>query len=213
MRIRHRSALAEEHRGTERALESSGISYTILRNGWYTENYTGSIPGALAGGAFPRQRRQREDPSAARADYAKAAVAVVTSGGHEGRTYELAGDQAWTLADLAAEISRQTGRTIPYKDLPEAEYAAVLKSVGVPDGMAHAIAGWDVAVSQGALFDDTRQLSALTGQPHDAAVRSGCRGAEADRLTCLPAKAGSHRRRSFRVVSRRSFRLQAEEPG
>ena len=103
--------------------------------------------------------------SAARADYAKAAVAVVTSGGHEGKTYELAGDQAWTLADLAAEISRQTGRTIPYKDLPEAEYRAVLKSVGVPGGMAHAIAEWDVAASQGALFDDTRQLSALIGQP------------------------------------------------
>jgi NAD(P)H dehydrogenase (quinone) len=83
----------------------------------------------------------------------------------EGRTYELAGDQAWTLGELAAEISRQTGRTIPYENLPEAEYAAALRSVGLPEALAQAIAGWDVGASQGALFDDSQQLSALMGQP------------------------------------------------
>lgn len=157
--------LAEEHLATERTVPDSGIAYTILRNGWYTENYTGSIPGALAGGAFLGSAGTGRISSAARADYARAAVAVLTSDRHEGKTYELAGDKAWTLSDLAAEISRQTGRTIPYKDLPEAEYAAVLKGVGLPEGLAQAIAGWDVAASQGALFDDSQQLSALMGQP------------------------------------------------
>ena len=85
--------------------------------------------------------------------------------GHEGQTYELTGDEAWTLADLAAEISRQSGRTIPYQDLPVEEYAAVLLSVGLPEALAQAIAGWDVAAAQGALFDDSHQLSRLIGRP------------------------------------------------
>ena len=96
---------------------------------------------------------------AARADYAEAAARVLAEGGHAGQTYELAADDAWTLADLAAEISRQSGRDIPYVDLPEAEYAAALVKAGLPEGLAAAIAGWDAGAAQGALFDDGRALS------------------------------------------------------
>ena len=92
-------------------------------------------------------------------------MTVLTGGDHEGRTYELAGDESYTLSDLAAEISRQTGRKIPYRDLPEADYAAALAGFGLPEGFAQAIAGWDVAASQGALFGGGRQLSALIGRP------------------------------------------------
>ncbi|HUP48184.1 MAG TPA: SDR family oxidoreductase [Thermoanaerobaculia bacterium] len=157
--------LAQEHLATEAELKASGIPFTILRNGWYTENYTGSIPGALAGGAFLGSAGDGRISSASRADYAEAAVAVLSGRGHEGKTYELAGDEAWTLGDLAAEISRQTGRTIPYRDLPEAEYAAALEGFGLPEGLARAIAGWDTAASKGALFDDSRRLSKLIGRP------------------------------------------------
>jgi NAD(P)H dehydrogenase (quinone) len=157
-------SLAPEHRETEAMLRAAGIPFTLLRNGWYTENYTGSIPGALAGGAFIGSAGDGRISSAARADYAAAAVAVLTSPGHDGKTYELAGDAAYTLADLAAEISRQTGKTIPYKNLPEADYAAALTGFGLPAGFAQAIAGWDVAASKGALFDDGRQLSRLIGR-------------------------------------------------
>lgn len=157
--------LAKEHLATESELKRSGIPLTILRNGWYTENYTGSIPGALAGGALLGSAGDGRISSATRADYADAAVAVLSEPGHEGRTYELAGDEAWTLDDLAAEISRQTDREIPYRDLPEAEYAAALEGFGLPEGLARAIAGWDTAASQGALFDDSRQVSKLIGRP------------------------------------------------
>jgi len=157
-------SLADEHRATEVALKAAGTPFTILRNGWYTENYTGSIPGAIAEGAVRGSAGDGRVSSAPRVDYAEAAVAVLLGTGHEGKTYELAGDDSYTLSDLAAEICRQTGKTIPYIDLPEAEYAAALTSRGVPEGLAKAIAGWDVAVSQGALFDDSRQLSALIGR-------------------------------------------------
>lgn len=157
--------LAVEHRDTESALRAAGIPFTVLRNGWYTENYTGSVKGALAGGTFIGSAGEGRISSATRADFAAAAVAVLTSAGHDGKTYELAGDDSYTLADLAAEISRQTGKAIPYKNLPEADYAAALAGFGLPQALAKAIAGWDIAASRGALFDAGRQLSALIGRP------------------------------------------------
>lgn len=158
-------SLAVEHRDTEEALKGSGLRYTILRNGWYTENFTGSIPVALANGAFVGSAGQGRISSAPRADYARAAVEVVTGEGHDGKVYELAGDESYTLADLAAEISRQTGRDIPYQDLPEAEYANILKGAGLPEGLAQAIAGWDIGASQSALYDNGKTLSTLIGRP------------------------------------------------
>jgi NAD(P)H dehydrogenase (quinone) len=158
-------SLAPEHAETEAMIKASGLAYTILRNGWYTENYTGSIAGALAGGAFTGSAGEGRIASAARADYAAAAVAVLTSAGHDGKTYELAADSAYTLADLAAEISRQSGKSIPYKNLPRADYAAALTAFGLPAGLADAIAGWDVDASNGALFDEGRELSRLIGRP------------------------------------------------
>jgi NAD(P)H dehydrogenase (quinone) len=158
-------SLAPEHVATEKELKASGLAFTILRNGWYTENYTGSIPGALAGGAFLGSAGDGRVSGAARADYADAAVVALTTEGHAGKTYELAGDTAFTLFDLAAEISKQTGRTIPYKNLPEAEYAGALAGFGLPEFFARALASWDVDASKGALFDDGRQLSKLIGHP------------------------------------------------
>lgn len=130
-----------------------------------TVKITGSIGGAVAGGAFIGSAGNGRISSAPRADYAEAAVAVVTGTGHAGKTYELAGDEAYTLSDLAAEISTQTGKQIPYRDLPEADYAAALKGFGLPEGLADAIAGWDVGASKGALFSDSKQLSGLIGRP------------------------------------------------
>jgi NAD(P)H dehydrogenase (quinone) len=158
-------SLGEEHRATEAALASSGLLSTILRNGWYAQNYTASIPAALANGALVGSAGEGRISLATRADYAEAAAVVLTGEGHEGKTYELAGDAAVTLADLAAEISRQTGRDIPYRDLPKAEYAAILKQAGLPETVAEALAEWDVDASNGALFDDSRQLSKLIGRP------------------------------------------------
>ncbi len=158
-------SLAPEHYATEKALQASGLTYTILRNGWYTENYTGSVAGAVAAGAFIGSAGDGKISSAARADFADAAVAVVTSAGHENKVYELAGDSSYTLADLAAEISKQTGKAIPYNNLPETEYAKILKSFGLPEMFADAIASWDTGASKGDLFNESHQLSKLIGRP------------------------------------------------
>lgn len=157
--------LAAEHLDTEAALKSAGIPYTILRNGWYTENYTAAIPSALANGALVGSAGNGKISSAPRADFAEAAVNVLTTSGHEGKTYELAADQPYTLADLAAELSKQTGKNIPYNNLPEAEYAAILTNAGFPAWLSAAFASWDIGASKNDLFDDSKQLSALLGRP------------------------------------------------
>lgn len=166
--------LAGEHLETEKLLKESGLDYTILRNGWYTENYTGSIDAALAGGAFIGSADSGQISSAARADYAEAATVVITSDGHKGKVYELAGDNTYTLHDLASEISRQSGKKIPYKNLPETEYAQTLESYGLPKEFARALASWDVSASRGDLFNNSHQLSKLTGHattPMEETVR------------------------------------------
>jgi len=157
--------LAGEHLATEKAIVESGIDYTILRNGWYTENYTGSVGGALAGGAFPGSAGGGKISSAARIDYAEAAAVVLVDEDHKGKVYELAGDESYTLQDLAAEISKQTGKEIPYRNLPEAEYAEMLKGFDIPEYFAAAIASWDVSASKGDLHDDSHQLSRIIGRP------------------------------------------------
>ncbi len=158
-------SLAGEHYATEKMLRKSGIDYTILRNGWYTENYTGSALNAIKGGAVLGSAGDGRISSATREDYAEAAAVVLTGKDYSGKVYELAGDEAYTLKDLASEISKQTGKDIPYRNLSEKEYTDILKNFGIPEGYATAIAGWDVATSKGALFDDTHQLSKLIGRP------------------------------------------------
>ena len=157
--------LAGEHIATESAIKASGLVYTILRNGWYTENYTGSAKGAVGAGAFIGCAGDGKIASAARVDYAEAAAVVLAGEGHENKIYELAGDEAYTLAELAAGISLQTGKTIPYNNLTETQYADILKSFGLPEGVANMLADSDTGASRGGLFDNTKKLSALIGRP------------------------------------------------
>jgi NAD(P)H dehydrogenase (quinone) len=157
--------LAAEHKETEALIRASAVPFTLLRHGWYTENYTAGIPGALAHGAVYGCAGEGRIASAARADYAEAAAAVLTGQNQAGRVYELAGDTAYTLAELAAEISRRSGKKIGYVDLPEAEYKNVLVKAGLPDAVAAMLADSDTGISKGALFDDGHQLSKLIGRP------------------------------------------------
>jgi NAD(P)H dehydrogenase (quinone) len=162
---RSKLQLAEEHRQTEAMIVASGIRYVLLRNGWYTENYTASIPPALQHGVMLGSAVDGRISSAARADYAAAAVEVLTGSDRATSIYELAGDDAYTLSAFAAELSHQTGKDIPYRDLPEAEYRAVLEAAGLPPPFAALLAQSDAAAADGALFDDSRALSRLIGRP------------------------------------------------
>ncbi len=154
-----------EHVETEKMLADSGIPYALLRNGWYTENYLASAPPALEHGVFIGAAGDGKIASATRADYAEAASRVIAEEGHAGKVYELAGDEAWTLSELAAALSKKSGKNVVYQNLSEADFAAALKSVGLPAGLADMLADSDVGAAKGGLFDDSRTLSALIGRP------------------------------------------------
>ena len=156
--------LASEHLPTEKILRASGITYAILRNGWYTENYTQSISQNITAGAVFGCAGQGKISAAARKDYAEAAAVVLTGEGHEFKIYELAGDESFTLSDLAAEISKQTGKKIVYNNLSEAELVEVLKNAGLPEQMAGAFASIDTHIANGALYGNSHQLSQLIGR-------------------------------------------------
>ncbi|WP_312691073.1 SDR family oxidoreductase [Kosakonia sp.] len=154
-----------EHVETEKMLAESGIPYALLRNGWYSENYLASAPAALAHGVFIGAAGDGKIASATRADYAAAAARVISEEGHAGNVYELAGDDGWTLSELAALLSKASGKTVVYQNLSEADFAAALKEVGLPDGFANLLADSDAGAAKGGLFDDSKTLSTLIGRP------------------------------------------------
>ena len=157
--------LAEEHRATEAMLSESGIPFVLLRNGWYSENYIAGIPAALQLGTLYGCAGDGLIASAARADYAAAAAKVITLDNQGGKIYELSGDKAYTLAELAAEISQHTGKEIGYVNLPEADYVSALEQAGLPTPLAHMLADSDTGASQGGLYDNSQTLSGLIGRP------------------------------------------------
>jgi NAD(P)H dehydrogenase (quinone) len=152
--------LAEEHRATEEMLLASGIPSTFLRNSWYIENY--NLPAALEHGLFGAAGEGKIS-AATRADFADAAAAAVLSDNPK-QVYELGGEP-FTLSELAAEITKQSGREVTYTDLSEAEYAEVLTGVGVPEPVAAILADSDRAAATGALEVEGDDLVTLLGRP------------------------------------------------
>ncbi|MGO1243554.1 MAG: SDR family oxidoreductase [Sphingobacterium sp.] len=158
-------SLATEHIQTEQMLADSGIPYTILRNGWYTENYSASVPSSIQAGSFYGCADEGKISSATREDYAEAAAAVLTTEGHLGKVYELSGDDHYTLSDLAAEVSKQIGKEIPYTNLSEEGFAAALIALEVPEEYAKIIANMDVGAAKDDLYDPGHTLSELIARP------------------------------------------------
>jgi NAD(P)H dehydrogenase (quinone) len=159
------AALADDHRGTEEAILAAGVPYVLLRNGWYHENYTEQLAPVLEHGAVVQAAGEGRVASAARADYAAAAVAVLTGEGHENKTYELSGDVAWSFAEYAAELSRQTGKEIAYSPVSVEAFTGILNGAGLPAPFPEILAEVDQSIANGELAGTDGTLSCLTGRP------------------------------------------------
>ena len=157
-----RLALAAEHKATEAEIRASGLPHVFLRNGWYLENYTENLAPALQHGALVGSAGSGRIAAAARADYAEAAVAVLTRG-PEKEVYELAGDRPFTMAELAAEVSREARKPIAYRDLPPDQYRAILIGAGLPGPYADILVDADVQAAKGDLDDTSGALRRLIG--------------------------------------------------
>ncbi|WP_432008970.1 SDR family oxidoreductase [Streptomyces bacillaris] len=158
-------ALADEHKATERLILDSGLPYTFLRNGWYTENYTANLAPVLAHGAVVSNAGEGRVASASRADFAAAAAAAVTGEGHLGKAYELSGDTAWSFAEYAALLSEVTGREITYNNVPAAVHQEILVGAGLPEGFAAILTDVDEAIGRGRLAGTSGDLARLIGRP------------------------------------------------
>jgi NAD(P)H dehydrogenase (quinone) len=157
--------LAAEHRGTEEAIRALGVPFTFLRNSWYFENYTPQIPTYLEHGAIVGAAGEGRISGAARADYAAAAAAVLATDGHEGAVYELGGEPAFTLGELADVVAKVSGKPVEYRDVSVAELQAVLAGVGMPEPLPAIMADVDRAIAEGALYTDSGDLVRLIGRP------------------------------------------------
>lgn len=159
-----RLGLAAAHLATEESLKASGLRYVLLRNGWYIENDTAALAPALAHGAILGASGEGRISGATRADYAAAAVKALTLDAPK-PVYELAGDASYTKAEIAAEVSKQSGKTVAYNNLPPAEYGKVLESFGLPKPLADLLADSDARTAEGDLESDSKELSTLIGRP------------------------------------------------
>ncbi|PCG86843.1 NAD(P)-dependent oxidoreductase [Streptomyces sp. WZ.A104] len=157
--------LADEHKATEQLILDSGLPYTLLRNGWYTENYTANLAPVLEHGAVVANAGSGRVASAPRADYAAAAAAVLTGEGHLNTVYELSGDTAWSFAEYAALLSEVTGKDIAYNDVPAATHQEILVGAGLPEGFAAILVDVDKAIGRGLLAGTSGDLARLIGRP------------------------------------------------
>ncbi|MBV9845558.1 MAG: SDR family oxidoreductase [Kutzneria sp.] len=157
--------LAVEHRDTERAIRDSGLTWTLLRNGWYVENYAQTVAEAARTGSFVGSAGDGRIAAATRADFADAAATVLTGDSHENKVYELAGDSDWSYADLAAEIATITGRTVSYQDVPGARHREILADAGLPAALVDLLVDTDRCIAVGGLTDSSGDLRALLGRP------------------------------------------------
>lgn len=164
--------LADEHKATEQLILDSGLPYTFLRNGWYSEVYTESLAQTLKAGAVVSNADDGRVASAARQDYASAAAAVLTGEGHLGRAYELSGDTAWSFAEYAAEISRQSGTTVVHNAVSVDAHIQIFVEAGLPPELAEILAEVDTAIGRGLLARRTGDLARLIGRPTTPLVES-----------------------------------------
>jgi NAD(P)H dehydrogenase (quinone) len=157
--------LAATHRVTEEYLREREVPSVVLRNSWYLENYTVQLPQVLQHGAFIGAAGEGTVSAASRVDFAEAAAAVLTSEGHVGALYELGGDEAFTLAELAATVSAAVGKPIAYNDLPANKFAEALAGAGLSAELVRVLADADLGLGRGELFTDSGDLSRLIGRP------------------------------------------------
>ena len=160
--------LAQEHRETESLIKASGLQYTFLRNNWYSENYLAGVTHTVEIGTLYGTAGEGKISSAARVDYAEAAANVLTTSGHENKTYELAGSISFTLADLAADIADVSGKEITYQNLSAEDYTQALTQAGLPVGLVDIIVDADIQTEKGAMFSDSKDLEQLIGHPTTA---------------------------------------------
>jgi len=123
---------APEHFGTEEAIKASGIPYTILRMTWYTENLLGSLPSALASGHWYSSAAGGRTGYVTRLDCARAAAGALLVAASN-QTLTVTGPAAVSNAEIAAIVTKLTGKPLAVVEVTDEQLGAGAKAAGVPE--------------------------------------------------------------------------------
>ena len=155
---------APDHAGTEKAIAAAKIEgYTILRDNWYFENLFHSIPMALKSGTQYSAAGQGKIAHIGRDDLARAMAAVLSANKGGKHTYTLSGGKAYTTDEIAALVSKATGKPLKVVHVPHDGLVQGMIGAGLPEGMAKTFASFDVAIAQGNMEGTSADYKTLTG--------------------------------------------------
>ncbi len=157
--------VASSHLLTENLLKSSGLKYTILKHGIYTEMIPIFIGDrVLETGLIFQPAGEGKTAFILRSDLADAGVEALIGQGHENRSYELTGPAAVSYAEIAAKISAVTGKNVSYVSPTPEVFAAELTKAGVPAEYIGLFAGFSGATKEGEFTDVSNDLEKLIGR-------------------------------------------------
>jgi NAD(P)H dehydrogenase (quinone) len=184
---------AYQHRGTEEAIQRSGMSWTILRNNWYTDLLVqfGTLAQAIATGTFAAASGDGGAALVTREDCARAAAAALASNDTTNRTYNITGPDVVTGRDLAAIATEISGRAVQYLALEPEAFKSALVTHGVPEGLADVLVGSDIAQKLGQFAPATTDVLTLTGR-QPTSVRNFIHAHKDAILHPQPARAATH---------------------
>ena len=156
--------VADEHRETEDLLLSSGLAWTILRYGAYADLQVPLGALAVSYGKLVTNAGDGRIAPISRHDCAAAAVAVLTTDGHESKIYDVTGPEALTQADIAALVSEVSGHAVEVMPIGDRRLAWALTRLGAPKTVARAIVNLGVATRENYFDVVDPAFEALTGR-------------------------------------------------
>ena len=159
------AAVAADHRATENALRESGLAWTALRNGLYAEYQVPGGAAAIAMGQLVHNNGDGETAYVSREDCAAVAAAVLTTGGHEGKTYDVTGPELLRQDDVAALLGEVSGRAVEAVAVDDESFVRGLVESGLPEPAARAFASFGTAIREGYLAGISGSVRGLTGRP------------------------------------------------
>jgi NAD(P)H dehydrogenase (quinone) len=155
---------APDHLGTEQALTSSGLGWTILRNSWYMDNLLMSLPAVLASGKWFTSTGNGKAAHVSRDDCARAAAAVLASTSIDNARYDITGPQKHTVAQIAAQVSEVSGKPIEVIQVSDEQLAEGMQAAGLPAFVATLLTSFDANTRAGKVDLLTNAVEQLTGK-------------------------------------------------
>ncbi|MNI25159.1 Quinone oxidoreductase 2 [compost metagenome] len=156
-------SFAPDHLGTEEAIKATGIAYTILRNAWYDDNYLMSMPHNLETGTWYTAYGAGKVSNISRDDCARAAAAALANPPAGGTTLTLTGSESLNAEEIAALVSKASGKPLNVVHVTDEQLAGGLTSAGLPDFLVKMLVSADANIRAGNFDLITSDFEKLTG--------------------------------------------------